>query len=650
MKNKIHFIMLFGFLTISSFAQENAEDICSSNKIQRYRSLINFDESKYLSKSEFSYDVKYYRLEFEVDPAVWAIKGAVTTWFDVTGDNFQTMSLDLTHNGLIVDSILYHQSKITNFTHTNNELTIPFPSIIANGVLDSLTVYYQGIPDANGFGSFVQTTHNGVPVIWTLSEPYGARDWWPCKQSLNDKADSIDIYITHPDAYKAASNGVLVSESAMNNLITAHWKHRHPITAYLVAIAVTNYAVYSDFVTINTGDEVEVLNYVFPENLAYAQENTPNVLDVIQLYSNLFIPYPYKNEKYGHAEFGRGGGMEHQTMSFMGGFSHGLMAHELAHQWFGDFITCGSWGDIWLNEGFATYLDGLTHEYYLNDNGVDFNTWKQSKITQITSYPDGSVFCDDTTNINRIFSSRLSYSKGALVLHMIRKKIGDENFYAAMQNYLNDPAIADGYAHTVDFRLHCEQTYGNSLVEFFNDWIYGEGFPLYDIYYSQDNNGNVRININQSQSDPSVGFFEMDVPLKFHGVDKDTVIILNNSENGQSYNFNLDFVIVSGEFDPSHDIVSIGSNVLQIDTFNDRNRFYIMPNPAKNEITITFLENILPEKVIVYDNFGKKVLEFGNYKNSSLKYNFDISSLQAGMYIVSFYKEKNCVSKKFVKY
>ncbi|NOZ35444.1 MAG: M1 family metallopeptidase [Chlorobi bacterium] len=115
---------------------------------------------------------------------------------------------------------------------------------------------------------------------------------------------------------------------------TAHWKHRHPIAAYLIAIAVTNYSSYSDYVTLTTGENIEVLNYVYPENLTSAQNNTPNVLDVIQLYSDLFIPYPFADEKYGHAQFGWGGGMEHQTMSFMHGFSHHLMAHELAHQWF----------------------------------------------------------------------------------------------------------------------------------------------------------------------------------------------------------------------------------------------------------------------------------------------------------------------------
>ncbi len=648
---KIKFIHIVIFFLYANFgnAQENHLNSCSENKILRYKSLISFDESKYQTKAEFNYNVIFYRLEFEVDPSVRAISGAVTTYFEVVGDNFQTIAFDLNHNGITVDSVYYHEEKITDFTHADYELNIPFPSILLTGNIDSVQVFYHGVPELNGFGSFEQTEHNGSPIIWTLSEPYGARDWWPCKQSLNDKADSIEVYITNPELYKAASNGLLISETLNSGSKTAYWKHRHPITAYLVAFAVTNYSSYSDFVTITGGDEVEVLNYVFPEDLAYSQENTPNVLDVIQLYSDLFMPYPFKNEKYGHAQFGWGGGMEHQTMSFMGGFSHGLMAHELAHQWFGDFVTCGSWEDIWLNEGFATYLDGLTHEYNLHDDGIDFDSWKLNKINHIISYPDGSVFCDDTTNVARIFSSRLSYSKGAMVLHMIRKKIGDNNFYTALQNYLNDPEIANGYAGTNDLRQHFEQTYQADLDEFFNDWIYGEGFPVYDIYYSQDLQRNVNVTIDQTQSHNSVSFFEMNVPIKFYGISKDTVIIFDNIENGQTYQFSLDFDVTSAVFDPNNDIVSVGSTVLKIDTFNDRNRFYIVPNPVNEKISITFLEKILPEKVIIHDNSGKQMLEFNTDENASYKFEYDISDLPPGLYIISFYQEGDIVSKKFVK-
>ena len=636
------FTFLLGVYTVNS-----QNETCSDFKIKHFSKLNYEKQNKYKEKTSFQYDLKYHRLEFffpNIDNQY--IKGAITSYFDPTSSDFNQISFDLANN-MTIDSIIFHQNKVLNYTLTNDELTINLETTIQENVLDSITVYYQGIPDANGFGSFRQTTHNGNPIIWSLSEPYGAKDWWPCKQSLDDKIDSIDVYIINPEAYKAASNGLLVSETISGGMKTAHWKHRHSIAAYLIAIAVTNYASYSDFVTLSTGENVEVLNYVFPEDLTSAQSNTPNVLDVIQLYSDLFIPYPFADEKYGHAEFGWGGGMEHQTMSFMAGFSHHLMAHELAHQWFGDYVTCGSWHDIWLNEGFATYLDGMTHEHNLNDDNVSFDDWKQGNINTIISQPDGSVYVDDTTDVWRIFSSRLSYDKGAMVLHMLRKYVGDEAFFTGITNYLND--MGNGYARTSDLQSHIETTYGSSLTEFFNDWYYGEGFPIYTIYYSQTATKELRVKINQTQSHNSVDFFNMKIPVKFEGVDKDTLIWFDNNVNGEQYTADLDFNVTAAVFDPFHDIVSTGSVILKIDTFDKAEKVFVLPNPARNKITVTFLEKILPDKIVVYNNIGKALKSFQKENHSSYKFEFDISDLPVGIYYISFYEEGKCVTKKFVK-
>jgi len=647
---KLYLLFIFSIFFFTSFSQEKQTYSCSEGKQKLYGKLFQFDESKYQNKSSFNYDVKYYRLELTVDPAVRYINGTITSYFEITGGDMSSMAFDLNHTGMMVDSVYYHETKITDFSLANFELTVNFDTPLTNGTLDSISIYYQGVPDANGFGSFEQTEHEGTPIIWTLSEPYGARDWWPCKQSLNDKADSIDVYVVNPEVYKAASNGLLISETVFNGNKTAHWKHRHPITAYLVAFAVTNYSAYSDYVTIVGNDEVEVLNYVFPEDLSYSQENTPNVLDVIQLYSELFIPYPFKDEKYGHAQFAWGGGMEHQTMSFMVGFSHMLMAHELAHQWFGDYVTCGSWEDIWLNEGFATYLDGMTHEHNLNDDGVDFNAWKAWKIGIITSQPGGSVFVDDTTSVYRIFDSRLSYSKGAIVLHMIRKKIGDANFFSALNNYLTDPNIANGYAHTLDLQYYLEQTYGNSLQEFLNDWFYGQGYPIYNIYYSQTNEGDMSVTINQMQSHASVDFFEMPVPVKFIGSNQDTLLWLENTYDGENFQFHLDFDVLSVQFDPNHDIISSGTSVLKVDTFDEAGRFFINPNPVRNKLTVNFSEKIVPDGVKIFDLYGKLLKDFEINKVPSYRFEYDVSDLSSGLYIFSVMEDGETVSKKFVKH
>ncbi len=647
---KTSFKIILSFILIFSVNNLKAqEETCSDFKIKHFLKFKPELQKKYKEKASFQYDLKYHRLEFFFDDiSVKYIKGKITSYFIPETSNFNQISFDLADN-MTVDSVFLHQNKLTNFTLSNDELTINLETTLPQNTLDSLTVFYQGVPDTNGFGSFEQSSHNGVPIVWSLSEPYGAKDWWPCKQSLDDKIDSIDVYVTNPEAYKAASNGILVSETISGGMKTAHWKHRHPIAAYLIAIAVTNYSSYSDNVTLSTGENVEVLNYVYPENLAYAQSSTPNVLDVIQLYSDLFIPYPFADEKYGHAQFSWGGGMEHQTMSFMSGFSHHLMAHELAHQWFGDFVTCGSWHDIWLNEGFATYLDGMTQEHKLNDDGISFDDWKQDRINSIISKPDGSVFVDDTTDVWRIFNGRLSYDKGAMVLHMLRKYVGDEAFFNGIKNYLNDSQIANAYAHTSDLQFHIEQTYGSSLTEFFNDWYYGEGYPIYNIYYSQNQNKDVTVTINQTQSNNSVDFFNMKVPVKFEGVDKDTTIWFDNNVNGEQFNFNLDFPVTAAMFDPNHDIISGGSTVLKIDTFDKANKVFVMPNPARNKITVTFLEKIIPQKTVICNTSGKILKSYSKSTESNYKFEFDISDLPSGLYYISFYDKGKNITKKFVK-
>ncbi len=434
-----------------------------------------------LSGAPDNYDLKYHRCEWEIDPAVYFIKGAITSYFKPTVSGFNQIAFDFS-DSLDVDSVKYHNSVLSSIQLGGDVIQISLPSVIPINTLDSITVYYHGVPPSTGFGSFIQSTHNGVPVVWTLSEPFGAKEWWPCKQSLNDKIDSVDIFITTPQIYRAASNGLLLSENISGNSKIYHWKTRYPVAAYLIAAAVTNYSTYSDFVPLPGGDSLQVLNYVYPEGDSLARTLTPAIIEIIKFYDSIAVTYPFANEKYGHAQFGWGGGMEHQTMSFVVGFNYSLIAHECAHQWFGDHITCGSWQDIWLNEGFATYFEGLTVERYFPGNWLQ---WKTSAVNNITSWPGGSVLCDDTTSVNRIFDGRLSYNKGGYLLHMLRWKLGDSIFFLSLKNYLNDPLLAGKYARTPDLIAHFEAASNQSLTSFFNQWYYNQGFPSYHLLWGQ---------------------------------------------------------------------------------------------------------------------------------------------------------------------
>jgi len=594
-----------------------------------------------------NYDLKYHRLVWEVDPAVLYISGAITSYFVPTTDDFNQLNFDLDDN-MTVDSVLYHGSAIS-FTLSNDNLQIDLTNVISMGTLDSLTIVYQGEPIESGFSAFDTSTHEGVPVLWTLSEPYGAKTWWPCKQDLIDKIDSIDIIVTTPEQYRVGSNGVLKSEVPTGTgFKTYHWKHRYPIPAYLISLAITNYVSVTDYVYLNNGDSILILNYVYPEDLSSVQSELGAIIEQMELFNDLFGIYPFAKEKYGHAQCGFGGGMEHQTMSSMGGFDYYLQAHELAHQWFGDKITCGSWQDIWLNEGFATYLTVLTDEFLTpHDDWKDRINWY---INIVTSEPGGSTWVDDTTDLYRIFDYRLSYLKGSLILHMLRWELGDDDFFQGVRNYINDPRLAYGYSNIDDLKHHLETVKGIDLTEFFEDWYYGQGFPSYSIQYTPNSEG-VEIIIHQVTSHPSVDFFEMPVPLKISNGVHDTLVVVNHTFSGQKFDLLLPFEPTSMVFDPDQWIISRNNSVELVTNTDDLELLgvTIYPNPATQIVSISFDNPAHLDKIsalIITDSKGALIRKIEQIES---KTDLDLSGFPTGTYFVTILTNSGNLVRKFTK-
>ena len=644
------FITLLAFLFIlPAFSQKTVTELESLIKSERHaaKRRLNFKANP----NTTNYDVKYHRLEWTVDPGTSpaAISGDVTTYWEAN-ESMNTITFDIASN-LNVTQVQQNGINLS-YTHTGEEVVITLPTTQNEGVLDSLTITYNGNPSSSGFGSFEQSTHSGTPILWTLSEPYGAMGWWPCKQDLIDKIDSIDIYVTHPQffgastEYKTASNGLLMSETIDGADKITHWKHKHPIPAYLIAIAVTNYTVYDNIAYEGTGDEFPITNYVYPESLSYAETHTPVTVDIMEIFGDLFEMYPYADEKYGHAEFGWGGGMEHTTMTFMGGFSRDLIAHELAHQWFGNKVTCGSWEDIWLNEGFATYLTGLSKEHL--DGEASFKSWRSSKISSITSNSGGSVFCTDTTDTWRIFNGRLSYDKGSMVLHMLRYKLGDTDFFQGIKNYLVDPDLAYAYAKTIDLQNHLEAQSGLDLDEYFADWFMGEGYPKYQIQWNQSGS-DLFVKVNQTQSHGSVSFFEMPIPIKISGVGGETEWIrLENISNGQLFTEEIPFTISAIYFDPEKQLITKNNTVSQNTSLDSSPSLIegIMPivNPVKNQINIQTTEGVSLIKTSIYTTLGQKIFEQNN-SNSIL----DVRNLSSGVIFLHATTNRGVFYQKLIK-
>ena len=634
------------FLVLSVFV---FQQFCAQNENIERKAMMAKEMKSFAGKmavgntnpNTLNYDLRYQRLDLTINPAVYNVSGSVTSHFK-PNQSMSNIYFDL-DNQMTVSQVQYHGNTLAFQQLSTKEVKINFQSALAANVLDSLTITYSGAPTTAN-NAFFNGTQGGTAVLSTLSEPYGAQDWFPTKQSLNDKIERVDVKITTPSQYSVASNGKLMAETVLGNgQKLTFWRTQYPTAAYLIAFSVTNFVKLTDTMG---NPPFPFINYIFPST----STNTTNMSNidwtktVMNTFETYFGPYPFRNEKYGHMEFQAGGGMEHQTMSSMGGWSRGLIAHELAHQWFGDKVTCGAWNDIWLNEGFATYGEHLANEKLLMSN-TDFLNYLLGQKNYITSSTGGSVYVADAnlTNVGTIFNGRLSYSKGGYVLRMIKWILGDAVFYQALQDYHARPALAYNYVKTQDFNASLLTSTGKDFTEFFNDWIYGQGYPTYDIRWKQVGN-TVTFRAGQTQSSNTVSFFEMPLPIKVNGTGGQVAYFaLNNTFNNQYFTQTVNFPVASVEFNYEYQMLEKNSTVAQDNTLSisdaGKDPFALYPNPARNELNLKGIRQ--PTDFTIYFIDGKLVRK-GIYQPEK---SINISELVPGTYILKI-NDKNV---KFLK-
>lgn len=638
---KIYFLMillLFSLQIPAQFTSENKD--LMSKEMGRYQRMIDFN----VNPNTLNYDLQYQRMEVFLDPAVFHISGTVTSHF-LTNQNMSSIYFDFT-NVLPVSKVTYHGTDLNFQQLTTKELKVDFPATLPSNTLDSLTIHYSGAPDNSGRTSFYMGTHDGSPVLSTLSEPYGAQNWFPTKQSMNDKIDRFDIKITTPNQYSVASNGKLMSETLLpDNKKLTFWRTNYPMAAYLVAFSIGNFNKINDVIG---NSSFPFVNYLYPSTNANSgvMDNIEWTKTAMTLFENHFGTYPFAAEKYGHMEFAvNGAAMEHQTMSSMNSFAKSTIAHELAHQWFGDKITCGAWNDIWLNEGFATFGEHLVNEKNLM-NHSEFMTYLTNQMSIITSQPNGSVYVNDSNlgNIPVLFSGRLTYVKGGYVLRMMKWILGDEAFYQLLKDYAANPAFAYSYAKTQDFKNQILVSTGKDFTGFFNDWIYGEGYPTYQIKWKQSANLDMNFLVSQTQSDPSVSFFEMPLPVKVTGSNGETAfLVLENTSNAQLFSKPLNFQVVNVEFNYEKQIIEKNSTVVFDDALStesvSKNEVMLFPNPGSDRLNMKGIKKTADFEIFSTDG---KLIRKGQYSPSQT---IDVSRLKVGVYFLKI----NAKSFKFVK-
>jgi aminopeptidase N len=534
-------------LGVAVSAQEITRDDFRRNEWEMkslyYQKLMERQEPN-LTLDQSDYDVKYWELEIDItNIAGETITGKVTMTSEAVIDGFETVEYDF-HSAMVADSVQINGSSAV-FSHVGSILEITLDRAYDTGEQFTTVVYYHGHPPGGGFGSFGWDTHAGFPIVSTLSEPEGAREWWPCKDQPHDKADSADVIITAPDDMTATSNGVMVSnEDNGDGSRTFHWHISYPITTYLICVSATNYQNFTNWYVTAEGDSMPVTNYVYPEHYANAVEDLSITPSVIAIYADLFGEYPFLREKYGHSIFPWGGAMEHQCNTSYGqGLIRGdhrydyILAHELSHQWFGDMITCDTWPDVWMNEGFASYCEALWteveegHAAYLDYMRYDNHVQD----------PSGPIY-----DPNYLFDGNTVYSKGAWALHMLRGVMGDEPFFDGMYGYANDPDHQYGTIQTREFQHIMENYYGADLTWYFDEWLWGRNRPIYRYSWisEQDDNGRQEIflHIRQIQGSPAPAVFTMPIRIypRIGGVD--TLVTVWDDSREDDFRF-----VVSGE-------------------------------------------------------------------------------------------------------
>lgn len=476
-------------------------------------------------------DVLSCALEIELLPTTDSILGRNTMVVKSLSPTLNEFTIRLRSNFDATISITVDGTSATWVRLDVPTLKVVLPRTYGLNEQFTMVVNYNGQPVSRGYGSFDYTTHNGVVVASTLSEPYYAYTWWPAKDDNADKF-TLDMWITCPNSWLAPSNGVLLStENLSGNRKRYHWRESYPIVTYLVSIGATNYNTWT--VPYNhPGGTMPVTFFIYPEHDSAGNRAAwEKCVPMLATFRGVFGEYPFINEKYGIYQFPFGGGMEHQTMTGQGTFDESVTAHELGHQWWGDMVTCKTWGDIWLNEGFATYSEALWYERRAGSSGLP--ALHSHMAARRPGNVSSTVYVTDTSSMGRIFDYNHTYLKGGWVLHQLRHVVGDDTFFNILAHYRS--LYEYNSATTDDFKNAAEAVYGQDLDWYFNQWVYGPGAPAYQWGASQSvaNGKNyLLVSVTQTQSYP---VFTMPIDIKWVGLGGTTRSVIWNDANNENY-------------------------------------------------------------------------------------------------------------------
>jgi aminopeptidase N len=594
-------LLLTTLAAFTAAKAQNATDACIKQKLT-HNSIVNRPATA--TPEENDYDVKHLSFDINLDNLSTEVSGNVITTAKVVASSMTIYAFELSHD-ITLDSVKIN-NVLVNPAAINTTGDIRKVSLVSAFPINTVfkaQVYYHGQPPS-GTGFFTRGLNQitlgatGTNIMYTLSDMYLAQDWWPSKQVLQDKIDSVDMWVTVPDNVKAGSNGLLKNITPIPGSKNRYeWKTKYAIDYYLISVSVAPYGDYSYYMhyTDGTGDSMLIQNYVY-DSAAYMPVNKA-ALDttglIVDYFSKIFGRYPFDKEKYGHCVAEPlMGGMEHQTMTTLAFAEGTLIAHELGHQWWGDHVTYKTWADIWLSEGFASYTEQLFVEHFWGN--AAFKTYRTAVFNAAMASNTGSVYVDDTTSAGRVFDGVLTYKKGASVAHMLRYMAPkDEDFFTVLKNYQQQHAF--GFASTDDLKNITEQVYGIALDTFFDQWIYKEGFPRYGGKWYQDGS-QFYLQIKQTPSAPSsIAYFTMPLEIALKSDAGDTIIKVYNNAATQTYSLQVGRTIKGIQVDPNDNVLNKAAAFTNDPTLSVSDQaidaIQVYPNPAKDGWNIKGLSN-----------------------------------------------------------
>jgi aminopeptidase N len=558
----------------------------------------------FTAESTHTYDVLHYLIDINLPMNARYLEGAVIVSARSTQDNLTMVDLHLLD--LDVDSLRVDGISAT-YTHNYETLYVNLPQVYNQGDSFDIMIGYSGTCSGSMGLYFYQYP---IPMAYTLGCPFCTRKWMPCYDRLWDKADNgVELYITVPDTFTACATGEYLGKDVAGGYATYHWKHTYPIAPYLIHFSASIYTTYSDWFHPLTGDSVEIKYYFWIPDTIYAPTAFMLTTDMMYFYDSLYGPYPF--ERYGMDILYNFyyAGMEHQTMSSIyrtgfTGYDYYLMAHEMAHMWWGDMVTCFGWVNVWLNEGFATYTDCLYRE-----RREGHQAFINTMLSRRTAY-----FQAETSHPRPLYDPSLSdlfgwghdYCKASWVLHMIRYLCGNDNTWLDLMAAYRD-SFDYMNASTDDMNAVMNQVLGSDYDWFFDEWVYDMGYPIYSVQWGKQYevpNWRLLLDVTQTQTlGPSV--FHMPLPIGIDYPSGDTILTLTIDQSPQHSEFLLPAEPLSITIDPETWIIQ-QSTVTGVQEIAPRESMIKWCNTIGRTIQVELND---PTLIKIFDIAGRMVHE-----------------------------------------